>query len=177
MPHDLTDVLVEVDEGWEWNGESVGGIDGDFDRALAEGPGGYGFDEEMGDVEGPGFYGLLIDVAVLEEEEDEPTVESFIVSQDSQGFWNSESFATEGAARRRWADLEEVIEEAQGPGEEDVTADSPDGPFFYLRKKVAEDQDELREWMEREQYYPNVWWISDHGNAHRVTLDEGGDDA
>jgi len=30
----------------------------------------------------------------------------------------------------------------------------------------------LRAYMERTQFWPNVWFISDHGNAHLITLTE-----
>lgn len=29
---------------------------------------------------------------------------------------------------------------------------------------------QLAAFMNREQYWPNVWWISDHGNAHLITM-------
>lgn len=52
------------------------------------------------------------------------------------------------------------------PQEEDVYCDDPAGPFRYLGKTVARNERELTKWMEREGYFPNVWFISDHGNAH-----------
>lgn len=60
-------------------------------------------------------------------------------------------------------------DEPSEPGDEDVTANDPAGPFYYLGKKVADTPEELKAWMEREQYSPNVWWISDHGNPHLIT--------
>ena len=38
---------------------------------------------------------------------------------------------------------------------------------------VGEDGDwrkEVKRYMLRERWYPNVWWISDHGNAHLLSL-------
>lgn len=56
-----------------------------------------------------------------------------------------------------------------GPDEEDITANDPDGPFYYAGREVARDRAALKRWMQREQYHPNVWWISDHGNPHLIT--------
>ena len=59
--------------------------------------------------------------------------------------------------------------EPSEPGEEDITANDPQGPFFYLGKQIAETQADLRAWMKAHNYYPDVWFISDHGNAHLLT--------
>lgn len=29
----------------------------------------------------------------------------------------------------------------------------------------------LREWMDRNEFWPNIWTISDHGNVHYVTFE------
>jgi hypothetical protein len=29
----------------------------------------------------------------------------------------------------------------------------------------------VREWTEIDSYYPNIWFISDHGNAHLIDLE------
>ena len=29
----------------------------------------------------------------------------------------------------------------------------------------------VRAWMEKEGFYPNVWFLSDHGNPHKLSLD------
>jgi hypothetical protein len=55
------------------------------------------------------------------------------------------------------------------PDEEDITCPDPGGPFHYAGKKIADTRAELRAWMEREGYFPDVWFISDHGNAHPLT--------
>ncbi|MGH7501289.1 MAG: hypothetical protein ACREL7_05960 [Longimicrobiales bacterium] len=60
------------------------------------------------------------------------------------------------------------VEPESEPDDEDVYADDPAGPFRYLYEQVASTRAELREWMEAEGYYPNVYWISDHGNVHPI---------
>jgi hypothetical protein len=66
------------------------------------------------------------------------------------------------------------------PQEEDLVTD--DHRRFYRfgmtnrRPAVEVGEDEpwepaVRAYMEREGFFPNVWWISDHGNAHRLDLD------
>jgi len=68
----------------------------------------------------------------------------------------------------------EVIETyEEGPSEDDVTCPDPAGPFFYLGRKVAESRAELWAWMAAENYWPDVWWISDHGNPHLLDVREG----
>lgn len=57
-------------------------------------------------------------------------------------------------------------EQENEPGQEDVTAPDPAGPFHYLGKRIAGNRAELRAWMDAGNYFPNVWFISDHGNAH-----------
>ncbi len=55
------------------------------------------------------------------------------------------------------------------PNEEDITCNNPGGPFVYLGKEIASTPQELVDWMAREQWFPDVWFISDHGNAHNIT--------
>lgn len=70
--------------------------------------------------------------------------------------------------------------EAQGPQEEDYAME----PMGSLGSKVSlgivngkhlgtfDTQDEAEEFawrhMDKEQFWPNLWWISDHGNASVV---------
>lgn len=82
----------------------------------------------------------------------------------------------------------EAVETESGPEDEDepqeddvVFDDSERGPGinFYQSGKpwlhVRDDEDwddiydKIRRKMEREGFYPNLWHISDHGNAHLVT--------
>ena len=82
-------------------------------------------------------------------------------------------FDTEEEAREylaeTYGDDIELDEEEETPEDEDIYADDPAGPFFYLRKQIAANRAELRAWMAREGYAPNVWWTSDHGNQHQIT--------
>ena len=63
------------------------------------------------------------------------------------------------------------------PEEGDLTTE--DHRVFYSGGKkafaVGEDEDwrqAAREWMDREQFWPNVWLISDHGNAILMSVSE-----
>lgn len=71
------------------------------------------------------------------------------------------------------------------PGEEDMTTADHinlwDGSVFGGHRKpavvVREGQDwrrEVKRYMLKQKFYPNVWFISDHGNAHLLNLN--GDD-
>src|SRR5262249_6189743 len=65
--------------------------------------------------------------------------------------------------------------EEDGPQEDDLVTE--DHRHVYQNGKlvltVAEDEvfrDALHEYMEREQFWPSVFFISDHGNAHLIDL-------
>jgi hypothetical protein len=47
-------------------------------------------------------------------------------------------------------------------------ARNSDGSPFDIRADSYEDA--LRQYMNHVAYWPNVWFISDHGNAHLITL-------
>lgn len=77
-------------------------------------------DEELGDVDGFGWYGLILP-------EDSPlplaatAQTSYIVSEDSQGFFDYEEYATPALARKAWAKLEAEYTATYLPdGSEDV---------------------------------------------------------
>ena len=69
------------------------------------------------------------------------------------------------------------------PEEEDLLTE--DHVRFFIRESehrgpvvvVAEGQDwrrEVKRYMLRERWYPNVWWVSDHGNPHLLNLNGEG---
>jgi hypothetical protein len=62
-------------------------------------------------------------------------------------------------------------DEPDEPGEEDITTDDHEN-FYYLGKKIASSPAECKAWMKKQNYFPDVWFISDHGNAHHTSLDE-----
>jgi hypothetical protein len=47
-----------------------------------------------------------------------------------------------------------------------------DGGFFYAGKEIAKNDAELKVWMEKNKYWPNVWFVSDHGNISPYSLSE-----
>lgn len=55
------------------------------------------------------------------------------------------------------------------PQEEDIICDDQGGPFWYTQKIIANTVEELKKWMEKNNYFPDVWWISDHGNSLNIT--------
>lgn len=68
---------------------------------------------------------------------------------------------------------EEAEEEKKEPGEEDVVCGGHDGPFYYGGKRIATTAEELHDWMKNERYWPDVWLVNDHGNAHVITIEGG----
>lgn len=68
-------------------------------------------------------------------------------------------------------DLREV--ELHGPQEDDITTE--DHETFYQYGKVYVEVEEGGDWrrvladrMDEDQFWPNVFWISDHGNIHLI---------
>ncbi len=111
-------------------------------------------------------------------------------SPGASHYTNAEVFATEEEYRAKlaeWEALPEYLptddEDAEDDTDEDEEADEPqEGDYttadhrkwFQYGRLVldlAEDADHLKalaEHMKAGNYYPSVWFISDHGNAHRI---------
>lgn len=60
--------------------------------------------------------------------------------------------------------------------EMDVFATDPGGPFRHLGKQIAGNVGELLAWMDAQGYWPDVYWVSDHGNIHGPLNLEDNDD-
>lgn len=69
-----------------------------------------GCDEELGDVQDFGWYGLLIDSGCED-------AKFAIASEDSDGFVDFESFATEAKAREAWKKLVNKYDDFISEGE------------------------------------------------------------
>lgn len=78
-------------------------------------------------------------------------------------------------------DDEETFDEPEEPDDEDAIL-SDSGPLGRKTsasiggKHLGEFDDEeeakeaLRDWMTKNNFYPNVWRLSDHGNYHKITI-------
>jgi hypothetical protein len=55
------------------------------------------------------------------------------------------------------------------PQEDDITTDDHE-TFYSSGKKIADSPAEAKAWMKKHGYFPNVWFISDHGNAHLTDI-------
>jgi hypothetical protein len=40
--------------------------------------------------------------------------------------------------------------------------------------EVEDWKPHMREYLEKEQFYPNIWWVSDHGNTHLISVEPDG---
>ena len=73
-------------------------------------------------------------------------------------------------------DAEELEEELPDePQEGDYTTEDHQKFYQYGKLVLELDEDadhvaELKKHMETEQFFPDAWFISDHGNAHRIEL-------
>ena len=55
------------------------------------------------------------------------------------------------------------------PLEGDITTEDHEHWYSYGKLVVEGDEHDVRAYMEKSKFWPDVWWISDHGNAHRIT--------
>jgi len=74
-------------------------------------------------------------------------------------------------------EVAEGFREPFEPDEDDLTTE--DHQVFYSGGKeafrVSKGEDwrpTARAWMDREGFFPNVWFVSDHGNAHLLSMSE-----
>jgi hypothetical protein len=74
----------------------------------------------------------------------------------------------------------EAVMEAWEDSEEDIKVND-DGEAFYAGKLIAQpdanygtDFVAIRKWMEKNNYFPNVWVANDHGNVSLFSVDKGG---
>lgn len=143
---------------------------------------------EIDDDDRAKFPGLLDDVFAV------------CLQTDSNGFCSGREFETEAELTRFRAEAE-LSDEDRGPQEEDITTEDHETFYQNGKRQLWRDAPEsgsglwfirlnptsfdtlgafgndhkaaLRAYMERTQFWPNCWFISDHGNAHLMDLSEG----
>jgi hypothetical protein len=141
--------------------------------------------DSVGDLEEDGFAASLLLVDPAEQEEladafDQPVpVGNFVVHQVRQGMVTVDQYPTPFHARRAFT----ALVASTGPGEEDATI-MPTGPlgawyavglgwrFLGEVRDMEQALGMLRAAMDAEQVWPDVWFISDHGNPQRLDLDQ-----
>jgi hypothetical protein len=104
-------------------------------------------------------------------------VGAFLLWTDSQGFRTADAYASERNASEVFNAHARDAEEAAGPDEEDATISDGRGAVSvaYGGKHLGDFPDEntaeneLAAAMARDKFWPNVWRISDHGNAHLIS--------
>jgi hypothetical protein len=139
--------------------------------------------DSVGDLDEDGFYATLLIVEPAERQEvteafDRPIpAGNWILTQDQQGFVTVDQYPTPAAARHAFDHLPDL----GGPGEEDGTI-TPAGPlgsryavalagsFLGYVNSMDQATAMLREAMDTDRYWPDAWFISDHGNPHRLNL-------
>jgi hypothetical protein len=141
--------------------------------------------DSVGDLEEDGFAASLLLIEPAERQEltdafDQPVPPgNFIVHQDQQGIVTVDQYPTPFHARRAFT----ALAGGTGPGEEDATI-IPTGPlgawyavglggrFLGQARDLEQALEMLRAAMDSEQVWPDVWFISDHGNPHRLHPDQ-----
>lgn len=82
---------------------------------------------------------------------------------------------------KKLAEMElEELREAWEESEEDIKVNE-DGEAYYAGKLIAQPNESygadfvaIREWMNKNGYFPNVWVVNDHGNVSLFSIDESG---
>jgi hypothetical protein len=139
--------------------------------------------DSVGDLDEDGFHASLLIVEPAEQPELTDAFDhaipagSWILTEDQQGFVTVEQYPSSAAARHAFDHLPDL----DGPGEEDGTI-TPAGPlgsqyavalagsFLGYADDMERATAMLREAMEADCYWPDAWFISDHGNPHRLNL-------
>jgi hypothetical protein len=139
--------------------------------------------DSIGDLDQDGFHASLLIVEPAEQQElteafdREIPAGNWILTKDQQGFVTVDQYPTPAAARHAFEHLPDL----DVPGEEDGTI-TPAGPLGSRYAVAlagsflgyADDLDlaiaMLRAAMDADRYWPDAWFISDHGNPHRLNL-------
>jgi hypothetical protein len=141
--------------------------------------------ESVGDLEEDGFAASLLLIERGEQQEltdafDQPVpVGNFIIRQDRYGVVTVDQYPTPFDARRAFT----ALAASTSPGEEDATI-MPTGPlgawyavglggrFLGEARDLEQALGMLRAAMDAQQVWPDVWFISDHGNPQRLDLEQ-----
>jgi hypothetical protein len=141
--------------------------------------------DSVGDLDQDGFHASLLLIQPAEQQELTDAFDraipagSWILTEDQQGFVILEQYPTPAAARHAF----DHLPDSGGPGEEDATI-TPAGPlggryavalagsFLGYADDLEQAMAMLREAMDADRYWPDAWFISDHGNPHRLNLSQ-----
>ncbi len=103
------------------------------------------------------------------------TMAGAIYQVDGQGFMDVEIYSDESALNEAWDRIFSEVEEASGPSEDDLVTEDHTHVYQSGRLVLETSPDtfesDVAAYMERSKYWPNVWFISDHGNAHLLTIE------
>jgi hypothetical protein len=143
------------------------------DERLAEVLCGIETDSDCGEADTTGWYGLVLH-----------RDHGYVISEDANGFFDYQYYETRERAQRAYDRIEAELFEDAGPQDDDITI-SDSGPLGTLYSvgvvngkhigeyKTREDAvNAIREYMEKNNWYPTVWSVSDHGNAVAINIGE-----
>jgi hypothetical protein len=141
--------------------------------------------DSVGDLEEDGFAASLLLIEPAEQPELADAFDqsvpagNFVVHEDRQGVVTVDQYPSPFHARRAFT----ALAASTGPGEEDATI-MPTGPlgawyavglggrFLGEARDLEQALGMLREAMDADQVWPDVWFISDHGNPQRLDLEQ-----
>jgi hypothetical protein len=141
--------------------------------------------DSVGDLEEDGFAASLLLIEPAEQQELADAFDqsvpagNFVVHEDRQGVVTVDQYPSPFHARRAFT----ALAASTGPGEEDATI-MPTGPlgawyavglggrFLGEARDLEQALGMLREAMDADQVWPDVWFVSDHGNPQRLDLEQ-----
>jgi hypothetical protein len=98
-----------------------------------------------------------------------------ILFERADGIVESEYYETSESLDAAWAEIAQAHEMPDEDGGDYTTNDHV--RFFQFHKRVvtvegdADWRDAVKAHMDAEQFWPNVWFISDHGNVEQLSLE------
>jgi hypothetical protein len=140
--------------------------------------------DSTGDVNQDGVHASLLIVEPTEQQEltdafDQPIPPgNWVLLEDEQGFVTLDEYPSPQAARQAFTRLQD---DWAGPGEDDGTITPAEplgslyavalaGRFLGYATDLEQAKAMLRAAMATDRYWPDAWFISDHGNPDRLDL-------
>jgi hypothetical protein len=69
------------------------------------------------------------------------------------------------------SEYDDVPDDMDEPQEDDIVTSDDEHWYQYGKLVVIGDRSDVKKFMNREKFWPNVWVISDHGNTCNISED------
>lgn len=75
----------------------------------------------------------------------------------------------------------EALQDLWSSNEDDIHINLTNGHAYYNQRLIVPGDDDsnpdypaIWQWMQDQQYWPNIWEVNDHGNIELVSIDRNG---